>query len=335
MINVMEDLIKSPQVIVYLIQNSGLQELKIENQQQLKAQLEQGIPLWIDVIAPDSPQEIQNICEFLGVHPAIAEDIIHLKDQRPKVETIDSYVFWINRVFEMYADNQYRLKKMATVLKKEFVLTFRDDRDDIEQIMFQQIDKNLSKVTAPKTDFFALLLLSLVLDDTYETVDSMTDRLEAIEEILIEQPKKVELNEVYFIKRRILFLRKLVCPIVDITSLLMNEQIEFILPKTRMFITKIHENALRALEILELYQQMISYVFDMYLSSTNALTNKSITLLTQFSTIFIPLTFISGIYGMNFKFMPELDYKYGYPMVWLAMSVVAAATIYYLKKNQQ
>ncbi len=331
----MEDLIKSPQVIVYLIQNSGLQELKIENQQQLKAQLEQGIPLWIDVIAPDSPQEIQNICEFLGVHPAIAEDIIHLKDQRPKVETIDSYVFWINRVFEMYADNQYRLKKMATVLKKEFVLTFRDDRDDIEQIMFQQIDKNLSKVTAPKTDFFALLLLSLVLDDTYETVDSMTDRLEAIEEILIEQPKKVELNEVYFIKRRILFLRKLVCPIVDITSLLMNEQIEFILPKTRMFITKIHENALRALEILELYQQMISYVFDMYLSSTNALTNKSITLLTQFSTIFIPLTFISGIYGMNFKFMPELDYKYGYPMVWLAMSVVAAATIYYLKKNQQ
>jgi magnesium transporter len=331
----MEDLIKPPQVIVYHIQNSGLHEHKIENYQQLKAQLEQGVSLWIDVVAPDSPQDIIKICELLEVHPAVVEDILHLKDQRPKVETIDSYVFWINRVFEMYADNQYRLKKMATVLKKDFVITFRDDRDDIEKAMFQQIDKNLSKVTSPKADYFALLLLSLVLDDTYETIDGMTDRLEAIEEILIEQPKKVELNEVYFIKRRILFLRKLVFPIIDISSLLMNEQIEFIHPKTKMFIRKIHDNALRALEILELYQQMISYVFDMYLSSTNALTNKSITLLTQFSTVFIPLTFIVGVYGMNFKYMPELDYKYGYPLVWIAMGMVAAATIHYLKKNQQ
>ena len=330
----MDDLLKPSQVIVYHIQNSGLHEHKIENHQQLQAQLEQGVPLWIDVVAPESPQDIIKLCQLLEIHPAIVEDIVQLKNQRPKVETIDSYIFSIHRVFEVYADNQYRLKKMAMVLKKDFLLTFRDDREDIEQSMFQVMEKNLSKVSNPKSDYFAFLLLSLVLDETYETIDSMTDRLEAIEEILVENPKNVELNEVYFIKRRILFLRKLVFPIIDITSLLMNEQIEFIHPKTKIFIRKINDNALRALEILDLYQQMISYVFDMYLSSTNSLTNKSVTLLTQFSTIFIPLTFIVGVYGMNFKYMPELDYRYGYPLVLILMGVVATATAFYLKKNQ-
>ena len=163
----------------------------------------------------------------------------------------------------------------------------------------------------------------------------MTEELEQMEELVMENPNKFKLKDIYDLKRKILFLGKLIRPIVDIAHLLKVEKIEFMHAKTKTFIRKIHDNCLRAEETLDLYQQMINNIYDMYLSTTNFYTNRSITLLTQFSTVFIPISFITSIYGMNFKYFPELYFKYSYPIVMGLCGLIAGGIWYYFRKTNQ
>lgn len=322
------------QIVVYQILSSGLIIEPVTCIKELEALINEKKELWIDVVAEDSPQLIKEVCNLFKIHNLVIDDIKHLSRQRPKTQVMDHYLFWITRLYSVAADSQFLLKKMATILQDNVVLTFRNDRDDIEQSSLKLIDDYLSTVTDPKADYLALLLIHLIMEQAYQSIDNITENLEKIEEIVIDAPKKVQLSDVYLLKRRILILRKLVEPMIDISGLLISEkqQIKDVLAKN--FLRKINNNALRALDILDFYQQMISYIFDMYLSSTNALTNKSITLLTQFSTVFIPISFITGVYGMNFKYMPEIGMRYAYPAVWGVMIIIAAAMIYFFRKHQ-
>ena len=325
----------SQEVRVYLIEQSGLKAQTVLCLADIEKLLEKKNPLWIDVVAPLSPELVVSIGNLFKLHESVIDDINHIQDQRPKVELLDHYAFWIFRLYCLSQENQFLLKKMATVLKGNYVLTFRQDREDIEQYSFKLIDKCLSTVSAPKADYFALLLMYLLLEEAYQRIEVMTENLETVEEVLIESPKKIKLPDIYLIKRRILILRKLIDPIIEISTLLFSEKPNFINTKSYRLLRKIKNNALRASEILDLYQQMISYIFDMYLSSTNTLTNKAVTLLTQFSTIFIPISFITGVYGMNFHYMPELELKYAYPLVLGIMAAIAGGMIYFFKKHQE
>lgn len=324
----------SEQVLVYQISSSGLKPLAVTCIKDLQSLINEKSEIWIDVVANDCPDLIDAICGLLKIHNLVIDDIKHLSQQRPKTQLMDHYLFWITRLYSVAADSQFLLKKMATILKDNVVLTFRGDRDDIEQSSLNLIDSYLSTVESPKADYLALLLIHLIVEQAYQSIDQITESLEKIEEMVIEAPKKVDLSDVYLLKRRILILRKLVEPIIDISSLLDNEKQQIKDSLAQTFIRKISNNSLRALDILDFYQQMISYIFDMYLSSTNALTNKAITLLTQFSTVFIPISFITGVYGMNFKYMPEIYMRYSYPVVWGVMITIAAGMIYFFKKHQ-
>jgi magnesium transporter len=324
----------SEQLVVYQILSSGLKPVPVICLKELESLINQGQQLWIDVVAQDSPDLISGVCGLLKIHNMVIDDIKHLAQQRPKTQILDHYLFWIIRLYSVAADSQFLLKKMASILKDNVLITFRNDRDDVEQSSLKLIDDYLSTVEEPKADYLAVLLIHLIMEEAYQSLDNITEHLEKIEETVIDSPKKIKLSEVYLIKRRILILRKLIEPIIDLSGLITSEKQLIKNSLAQTFLRKIRNNSLRALDILDFYQQMISYIFDMYLSSTNALTNKSISLLTQFSTVFIPISFITGVYGMNFKYMPELAMKYAYPVVWGVMIAIAGCMFYFFKNHQ-
>jgi len=319
---------------LYLIEGANLTSVPYKNIDTIKEVYHTKKQFWIDVIGEDKTQ-ITQICNFFGIHPSIVKDIIHLRDQRPKAECLENYLYWISRQYEYYEDNQYRLKKACTIVGENYVITFRENKEKNHAQIKSNIINSLSKITDPSADYLALLMLSTAVDETFAVIDEMTEDLEQMEELVMENPNKFNLKDIYNLKRKILFLTKLIRPIVDITHLLKVEKIHFMHSKSKTLIRKIHDNCLRADEILDLYQQMINNIYDMYLSTTNFYTNRSITLLTQFSTVFIPISFITSIYGMNFKYLPELNFHYAYPIVMSVCGLIAAGIWYYFRKSNQ
>jgi magnesium transporter len=323
-----------PQIAFYEIHSTGLLPIKNHDINTLKTFIQSGKQIWIDVIGIN-PWFIHDLVQNLNLHTSIEREIIYLRDQRPKVEILDDYVYWISREHQYFENNQFRLKKVCTILGVNFVITICESKFTAEKALKSYIHDHITKISEPHADYFALLLLNQIVDETFVKIDAMTEELEELEELVMESPKQFQLKDIYSLKRKILFLTKLTNPIIEIAHALKIEKINFIHPRTKMLIRKIYDNCLRARENLELYQQMINNIYDMYLSTTNFYTNRSITLLTQFSTVFIPISFIASVYGMNFKHMPELNYPYAYPIVMGACTMIAVGIWFYFKRTNK
>lgn len=321
-------------VHLYEITSSGLVNIAIQDVDDLPLKIEQDKQYWLDVSNHDKSISAA-ICQYFNIHPNLTEDILNLPNQRPQAETLDNYLYWIVRYSEFYQNKQYHFKKICSILMENIIITFRDPSIHKINDFVKKFNKSISVHHASNADYVALLFLDLTLESIFCDMDKISDKIELLEEMAMKNPKHFNRNEVYLLKRKIIFLKKLINPIIGVTNMLKAVEKQQLHHRAQILLQKLFDLCYRANEGLDLYQQMINNIYDMYLSTTNFYTNRSITILTQFSTVFIPISFIAGVYGMNFKYMPELYEPYAYPIVLGVMAVLGAGIWYYFKKFHQ
>lgn len=301
--------------------------------------LEKDSVTWIHLQGPIQADTIQNIGNIFELHPLAMEDVLN-KGQRPKMEEYDNQLFVI---MAMPTDNNgtTEIQQVSLFLSENSVISFHTGRDDPFEPIRNRLGRSGSRTRQQQADYLLYSILDLVIDQGYPILEVFGDNIETIEDALLRSSvSKTTLAEIHRIRRELLLLRRNLWPQREVINNLLRSENTLIKEGTSFYIRDCYDHTIQILELIENYREMASSLIDIYLSSTSHRLNEIMRVLTMIATIFIPLTFVVGVYGMNFSHpnspwaMPELHWYFGYPMVWgIMIFIVIGMVIYFKRKN--
>lgn len=302
--------------------------------------LEECLPLrdspsvtWLNFSGLANVENIRQLGEVFGLHPLVMEDILHV-GQRPKLELYDKYVYLVVKMIyrgENGKDISY--EQLSLVLGKNYVLSFQEREGDVFNNIRERIRNNKGRLRKSGADYLVYSLLDSVVDNYFPALEKVGDRVEDIEERLTGNPEHEVLQDIYRLKREVLFLRKSIWPIREVLAALMRQDTDLVTSNTITYLRDVYDHSIQVMDVVETYSDMLSELLDVYISSVSNRMNEIMKTLTILSTIFLPLTFIVGLYGMNFKYMPELQNDMAYPLVLIGMTGVSVLMLYYFRRK--
>jgi magnesium transporter len=287
---------------------------------------------WINIDGIHRTEVIEKIGQLYNIHPLTLEDIVHV-EQRPKFEDYDNYVVAIMKMITY--DTEVRAEQLSIVLLDRMVISFQEphggDAFDIIRIRLRQAKGRVRKHGA---DYLAYALMDAVVDHYFHAIEKIGDIVEVIEEDIISNSNKESLLKLHDLKREMIYLRKQVWPLRDMISNMVRSETKLIKPSTDVYLRDLQDHVTRIIDTVETYRDLLSGIMDIYLSTNANKMNEVMKMLTIMSSIFIPVTFIAGVYGMNFEYMPELKSPVGYAICWAVMlSIMIGLVIYFRKKK--
>ncbi|GIU70802.1 MAG: magnesium transport protein CorA [Candidatus Nitrosocaldaceae archaeon] len=289
---------------------------------------------WINVAGLHNVEIISKLCKYYDIHPLVQEDIVNTT-QRPKIEFYDGYIFIVVKFLQLENDELKIIpNQFSIILSENFVLTFQEKPIDILKIIKERISRSNSNFRKMHSDYLAYALLDIIIDHYFVILESISNKLETLDEMLLTNPTQRLLNDIYIIKREILFLRRVVWPLREIINSLKNQGHKLIHEEIFKYLNDLYDHIVRVIDIIETSREMIASMNELYHSISTNKTNEVIKTLTVIATIFIPLTFIASIYGMNFDFMPELRWRYGYFVVLSSMIIIGIIMLSYFKRKK-
>lgn len=296
----------------------------------MKIQTE-GMVTWVDVKGLHNLKNVENIGKIANIHALSLEDLLNV-NQRPKIDIFHTYVYIVIQLLKFDEEhNTVESEQLSIILGNNYVLTFLEGPSDVFEAIKTRMKNQVGKIRTSSSDYLAYAILDIVVDDYYDVIEKIGERIESFEEKLMLQPHKMTIQEIYSLKRELLELRRAVWPIREIITKLDKGETELIKEKTSLYLRDLYDHSIQIIETAEIYRDLISGLVDVYLSTTGHRLNEIIKVLTILSSIFIPLTFIVGIYGMNFKNMPELNWTYGYYICLGAMMLMAICMLIYFR----
>lgn len=294
----------------------------------------QGAVTWIDVEGVHQVETIRCLGTSYNLHPLVLEDIVSTV-QRPKVEDYDDYLFVVVKMLLPQPDGDFASEQLSLVLGRDYVLTFQEGiQGDVFEPVRERIRTGKGKIRAMGADYLAYTLLDAVVDRYFTVLENFGERLISIEESIALRPQPQSLVQLNDLKKEVIYLRRSIWPLREVLSYLERDDTTLIRDTTRLFMRDVHDHAVQTIETVETYRDLLSGMLDLYLSSLGNRTNEIMKFLTIIGTIFIPLTFIVGVYGMNFKNMPELEWHYGYFGVLGLMVLITIGMIIYFKRRK-
>ncbi|MDP4953367.1 MAG: magnesium/cobalt transporter CorA [Flavobacteriales bacterium] len=260
-------------------------------------------------------QKVEEIGEQLGIHRLILEDILEV-NQRPKVEVFDDYIFFTMKMLGLgKAKKKINYEQVSAIMGKNFVLLFQEQQGDIFDGIRERIEKNVGIIRRKGNDFLVYRLLDTVVDNYFIIGDHLGRKLDRMEAEIISDPHDTHVSQLIDVKKQIMRLRRSIIPLKDAVSSLEKTQHPFIQKKNVPYFRDVLEHNTEVIEVLEVYRETVMSLIDLHTSLVSNQMNNIMKVLTIISSIFIPLSFIVGLYGMNFHYMPELTFKYGYFVV--------------------
>lgn len=315
------------------------------NQQEFKehkqAACEECVPLertdvvrWIHVQGVHDIDLIQRIGSNFGIHPLILEDIVHTH-QRPKVEELSESIYITLRAFEYNSEDKYLdSEQLSFLLGSHYLLSFQESEKPLFEQIKNRLSTNLGRIRKSNSDYLTYSLIDLITDQYFVILDELSERIEALEDEVAEVPTNETLQEIHSLKRDIITFRRNIWPIRDIASRLLREDSSLIETSTQMYLRDLNDHIIQINDLLETYRETLTGIMEIYLSRVSNRLNEVMKVLTVISTIFIPLTLIASIYGMNFRFMPELEIPWTYPLLLITMlSLGIILTLYFRQKR--
>jgi magnesium transporter len=296
---------------------------------------------WINIDGLHDSSVITKIGERYAVHPLILEDIL-TTDQRPKIEEYDNFLFIVLRMIT-FDEKEYIInaEQVSMVLMKDRLITFQEKEGDVFGIIRERIRNNKGKIRKMGADYLGYSLIDAIVDGYFVVLDKIGEEIDEIEENLLTAKSSNEsLMDIHELKREMIFLRKSVWPLREILSSMYRSHSKIIREDMLIYLKDSYDHTVQVMETVETYRDVLASLLDVYLSTISNRMNEIMKVLTIMSTIFIPLTFISGLYGMNFHTdispynMPELSWKYGYPACLLLMLAVVITMLLYFKRNK-
>jgi len=289
---------------------------------------------WINISGLENISIIEKIGKFFNIHPLVLEDILNT-NQRPKVDDFDDYLYIVMKMVYFNEDGiDITLEQVSIILGENFVISFQEVEKDVFDPVRERIRKNKGRIRKVKSDYLAYSLMDAMLDNYFFILEKIGEYVEDISEELLKNPEKKTLHDIHYIKGEMFFLRRSVWPLREVVNTLKRSESELVNKETVIFLNDLYDHTIQIMDSVESYREMLSGMADLYLSSVSNRMNEVMKLLTIIATIFIPLTFIAGIYGMNFEYMPELKWKWGYPFVWITIiSISSIMVVYFHRKN--
>ena len=289
---------------------------------------------WVNIEGIHDVTVIEALGQNFDVHPLVLEDIMNTH-QRPKVEEYDDALFIVIKrpVFDRES-LQVDYEQISMLVLDGFIFTFRENVDGLFEPVVRRLRESKGRFRSFGFDYLAYAILDVVVDQFFLFQDSMDLVFEELEDELLTYPTTETLKTIQRIKREMIFVRRGVTPLRDMLAELLRSETPLIQEHTKVYLRDVYDHAIRVTEAMESYRDLIAGMLDIYLSSVSNKLNETMKVLTVFATIFIPLTFITGIYGMNFEYMPELKWRWAYPTLWVTFFVVAGGLLYYFRKKR-
>ncbi|MDJ0658412.1 MAG: magnesium/cobalt transporter CorA [Crocosphaera sp.] len=283
---------------------------------------------WMDVQGLGSERVLKQIGDIFKLHPLLLEDVVNVP-QRPKLEDYNEQLVLIVQMVRPNANEVgFESEQVSFVLGNKYLLTFQEEEiEDCFDIVRERIRANQGKVRQQEADYLMYLLLDSIIDGYFPVLEDYGDRIEDIEDELAMSPHTSQLKEIYVIRRELLALRRAIWPLRNVTNMLVRGESSLISSEAQIYFRDCYDHVIQILDIVETYRELASSLMDAYLSSMSNKMNEVMQVLTVVSTIFIPLTFIAGVYGMNFEYMPELHTRWGYFICLGLMGAIAGGLI--------
>ncbi|MHB8120047.1 MAG: magnesium/cobalt transporter CorA [Methanothrix sp.] len=330
---------EKPRITVIDFDEQHYQETEVKHVDEAFVFRERPTVTWINIEGLHQPDVLEKLGSCYGIHPLVLEDI--LTDQRPKIEDYDDYIFIVLKMLyydeegdEESGDTKLDMDQVSIILGKNFIISFKEKEVDVFNPLRERLRTAKGKIRKQGADYLAYSMMDSIVDHYFVIMEKLGDRFEDLEDAVVSNPEPGILPTIYNLKRDMLFLRKSVWPLREAISNLQRTDSPLISELTKIYLRDVYDHTIQVIENIETFRDMSASLLETYLSSLSNKLNEVIKLLTIISTIFIPLTFLAGLYGMNFRFMPELESTWGYPAVLILMLMVVVVMMAYFRKKE-
>jgi magnesium transporter len=289
---------------------------------------------WIDIVGIHDPEVIEKIgCQF-KIHPLLMEDIMNTT-QRPKIDDLGKYICVILKLIVVEEKTmELRVEQMSLVFNDDFVLSFQESESGVFKTIRDRIRNSLGRIRRMGTDYLAYTLMDAVVDHYFVVMEQMGEKIDSLENDVVANPRRETLRNVQRLRDEILLVRRSVWPLREVVSILQRAESPLIDKASVIYFRDVYEHTIQVMDTVDTYRDILSGMFDIYLSSISNRLNEVMKVLTIIATLFMPLTFLAGVYGMNFEHMPELKWRYGYFILWGIMITVALSMLFFFRKRK-
>ena len=284
---------------------------------------------WVNLDGLSNPAIMEGLQNHFSLHSLLVEDI--LNDQRPKAEEYEDYLFVTLKMLYRIEGSEVDYEQISFVLGKNYLLTFQEKEGDLFDAFRERIRHDQGRVRKKKADYLLYRLIDVTVENYYNVLDNIGEQIDEIEISIREDTSDGSFQKIQSIKKELIYLHKALYPLRDALGKVLKDESDFIQEENIPYFSDVYDHVIHLIDSLDTYRDLSSGLTDQYLNIQNSKLNEVIRVLTIISTIFIPLTFIVGVYGMNFEYFPELGWKHGYATVWVVMLTIAGGMIGYFK----
>jgi magnesium transporter len=334
LIHIGEQKLDKAQIRVFDYDQAHVEEIHVTDIEECFPFKEKPTITWINIDGLHETDIIEKIGRHFGFHPLLLEDIVNTGG-RPKIEDFGDHVFVVLKMLYQDEENGELLsEQVSLVFARNYVISFQESHGDVFDPIRERISKGKGRVRKEVGDYLAYLIIDAIVDNYFNVLEDIADYIEDTEEVLLEKPNSETLQRIHSLKNDALFLRKSIWPLREIINLLERGESPLIRETTRIYFRDVYDHTIQVMDTLDTFRDIISGMLDTYLSSMSNRMNEVMKVLTIFASIFIPLTFMAGVYGMNFEYMPELKWPWGYPVLWTLMLTVGITMVVMFKRKK-
>ncbi len=330
---------EAPKITVIDYDDQNFHEVEVKDVAECFTFKQKPTVTWINIDGLHQVDVLEKLGFCYGIHPLVLEDI--LTDQRPKVEDYDDYIFIVLKMLyynengdDTLGDTKIDVDQVSMILGPNFIISFKEKEVDVFNPLRDRLRMARGRIRKQGADYLAYSMMDSIVDHYFVIMEKLGERFEELEDSVVANPEPGILPTIYNLKRDMLFMRKSVWPLREAISRLQRTDSHLVSETTKIYLRDVYDHTIQVIENIETFRDMSASLLETYLSSLSNKLNEVIKLLTVISTIFIPLTFLAGVYGMNFRYMPELESPWGYPAILILMLLVVVVMLTYFRRKE-
>jgi magnesium transporter len=289
---------------------------------------------WLNVTGLHEIKILEKLGKKFQIHPLVMEDILNT-EQRPKVEIFEDHLFVVLKMLSFDGTKkEISHEQISLIVGNNYVITFQEHEGDVLDPIRERLKNTQGRLRKHGADYLAYTIIDVIVDHYFILLEKLSEKIEFLEENVTTNPDQSLVQHIQVLKRELIYLRKSVWPLREVISELIRDETPLITDYTGPYLRDVYDHTIQVIDTIETFRDMVSGILDIYLSSVSNKMNEVMKVLTIIATIFIPLTFIAGIYGMNFEFMPELKWPWAYPLLWGLMILMFSGMVFYFRKKK-
>ena len=325
--------IDTPTIRVFDYTADRVAETEVKPDQNVAPYAGRDTVSWINIVGLHDTELITRIGAAFGIHHLVLEDIVSTT-QRPKVEVFDDFAYVVVRMLSLDPEKQMMSEQVSIVFGKGWVLSFQERPGDVFDFVRERIRTGRGRIRKSGSDYLAYALLDVIVDNYFHVLETLGEEIEDLEEAIVENPTPERQRSIRDLRATLIKLRRAVWPLRELFGAMERAETKLISKQVRPYLRDAYDHAIQVIDIVESQRDLIGGLMDLFMTSISNRMNEIMKVLTIIATIFIPLTFIAGIYGMNFEWIPELGYRMGYPIVMLVMVTIAGGLLVLFRRQR-